>query len=125
MTTFRQRFLPYVVTQDTATGEVCVLNREYVPLGYDPHNRHETPQEAFVDTAVKFKKLTLADLRKISFDHNAQVGGDIYLYNDGCVPTSSKANWDAYSARLAHLAKLIVEPCRPVADKPLVARGQE
>lgn len=107
MTDFRQRFLPYVV-QPGLRGGFNVLNREYIPLGHDSCNRSTATDIAFQAAAVTFKRLTLSDVLKISVDPASVVGGPMYLYDDGCVPTRSKANWAAYSARLAHLATLVV-----------------
>lgn len=81
-----------------------ITNRRYKPVGmtstdhvdYDAH-----------PVRVKFKRLTAATARKLDYKGREDLER-IYLYNDGCVPTESQANWDAYSARLQSLAKLQV-----------------
>lgn len=61
--------------------------------------------------AVKLKGLTVSVATKLSWN-NKPDREKIWLYNDGCVPTDSKANMEAYLSRLATLAKLQVTPDR-------------
>lgn len=80
-----------------------MLNRHYKPLGvYDRTHIDYAPY------AVRFKGLTAAKAGRIS--HTGSGNTDkVFLYADGCIPTRSAADWAAYQARLALLAKLRVE----------------
>lgn len=97
----RHLYLPYCL-QRLKDGRYIVLNRYYKPLGM--------PRGDFMDyeghaTAHAIKGVTAAKAKALS--HDADEGVDcIYLYNDGCVPTDSAANWTAYSKRLQLLAAL-------------------
>ncbi len=103
ISSFRGVFLPYcLLRQDDGSYVVC--NRRYKPVGntasewvdYEPAVR------------VRIKGLTAAVATKL--DHAGRDDLDrIYLYNDGCIPTDSAANWQAYSVRLAKLAGLKIE----------------
>jgi hypothetical protein len=101
---FRWVFLPYcLIRQDDGSYVVC--NRRYKPVG--------DARTEFVDyeqrVKVRIKGLTPA--RAARLDHAGREHLDrIYLYADGCVPTDSQADWDAYSKRLQLLANLEVEP---------------
>lgn len=95
--------MPYcLIRQDD--GSYVITNRRYKPVGmtstdhvdYDAH-----------PVRVKFKRFTAATARKLDCKGRDDVSR-VYLYNDGCVPTNSQADWDAYSARLQALAKLQV-----------------
>lgn len=55
---------------------------------------------------VRFKGLTPEMIGKISIQGHTE--GDIYLYDDNCVPTSGKRNMTAYLGKLAILIKLEV-----------------
>lgn len=87
-------------------GRYLAVNRAYKPLGglagawvdYDTH-----PQ------AVKFKRLTADTIAKLSIHGEPDSSGRIYLYDDGCIPTSSPAHWTAYAGRLGLLARLKIE----------------
>jgi len=99
----RYLFMPYCI-QRLQDGRHIILNRNYKPLG--------TLNREFVDydahpSAAKIK-ITKASARKISYEASDAIDR-IYLYNDGCVPTSGAAEMKAYLARLGALAKLKVE----------------
>jgi hypothetical protein len=53
---------------------------------------------------IRLKGMNAKAVAKISWNGDADTS-NIYLYNDGCVPTRSAANMNAYLKRLAHLAK--------------------
>lgn len=97
---FRQVFLPYCLIR-TAEGEYVVVNRRYKPVGLT--------LDTFVNyddypVKVRFKR-ALSKAQIASLDCKGRDGGDrIYLYNDGCRPTASAADWKAYSERLQRLA---------------------
>lgn len=94
-------FLPYCI--DKIGEKYVILNRAYKPIGVvtDEWVDHE-PYAQPIDG------LTKAKAAKISYKSDGNFER-IYLYNDGCVPTHSKKDWDAYSKRLAVLAGLEVD----------------
>ena len=96
----RQLVLIYCL-QRQPDGSYIALNRRYKPLGFAATERVD--YDAY---PIRFK-LTRPwgppRARPLSYkgDPNPEC---IYLYNDGCVPTTSSADWKAYSARLERLA---------------------
>lgn len=101
---FRQVFLPYCLMK-TADGAYVVVNRRYKPVGIvlkDWVNYDDYPVK------VRFKKaLSKAQIAALDCEGRTE-DSRIALYNDGCVPTASAANWRAYSDRLGRLAKYTV-----------------
>lgn len=100
---FRRVFFPYCL-QRQPDGRYAVLNRNYKPVGLP------VPSADHVDYAetgclVSVSGLTAARAKKLSWDGKPDLDL-IYLYDDGCVPTDSPANWAAYCARLQVLARL-------------------
>jgi hypothetical protein len=107
---FRSVFLPYCLRKQP-DGRYVVVNREYKPIGFCT--------TAYVDytqfpVAASLKGVTAALARKLSHDGNPGID-EIYLYDDGCVPTSSAAHMSAYLAKLQLLAKLKISPPSPGA----------
>lgn len=100
---FRWAFMPYCIKR-LKDGRYIVLNRDYKPLGIQTSDfvNYETHP-----TAAKLK-ITKATAKKLSWSAAEDVE-TIMLYNDGCVPTRSKANMDAYLAKLAVLAKTKID----------------
>ena len=100
---FRSVFLPYCLKKQD-NGRYAVLNREYKPVGFftTSHVKYEK-----YPVLVKLKGLTAAKAAKLSWKGEKNTG-EIYLYNDGCVPTRSKANMKAYLTKIELLAKLSV-----------------
>lgn len=97
---FRRLFLPYVLLLQS-DGRYVVLNRNYKPVGLTVSDYID--YGAF-PVAIKFKrKLSSRQIQALSHDGSPDPSR-IYLYDDGCVPTYSDANWTAYSARLKRLA---------------------
>ena len=87
-----RQWLPYRVTvYDDRWIEVC--HREYEVIQHGLAERKPTDKQL----------IAMSDKEKI--DH-LDGGRMIYLYNDGCVPTHSKADWDNYCQRLRILARL-------------------
>ena len=83
-----------------------VLNRRYKPVGI---TRVDWVDYAEYPTRIKFKR-ALSKLQIAALDCNGRTDANsIYLYNDGCVPTDSAADWAVYSERLAKLASYKVE----------------
>ncbi|MFS2004635.1 hypothetical protein ACEN9F_13515 [Duganella sp. CT11-25] len=103
MRLFRQVHLPYVI-QSLDDGRHIVLNRLYKPLGIDTNEHLDYATEP---SAMKIHGLTAAKARSLAHDGDADIE-QIYLYDDGCTPDSSPANWAAYSKRLQILCKLKV-----------------
>lgn len=103
---FRKVFLPYCLDRQP-DGRYAVLNRRYKPVGMtvDPG--------AWVTYAdhpclVTLKGLTPLRAAKLS-PRGDGTPARVYLYDDGCVPTASAADWAAYSQRLQTIAKLTIE----------------
>ena len=100
---FRSIFMPYCI-QKQLDGRYAVLNRKYKPVGF--HTADHLAYEEY-PILVKFKGLTKAKAAKISFNGSNNVD-EIYLYNDGCVPTHTKQDMQAYLTRLEVLANLTI-----------------
>ena len=105
---YRRIWLPYCVKKmkDNIGGWI-VLNRRYKPLGMSLDKwviYEEVPK------AVRIKRITIQAQAKL--DHGSRLGAFwlpddmIWLYHDGCVPTSSAAHWKAYQTRLFLLSRL-------------------
>ena len=99
---FRAVFLPYCLSRQN-DGRYAVLNREYKPVGF--FTREWVKYEKH-PVLVKLK-ITKALAKKVSNEGEDGVE-NIFLYNDATNPLRSKANMDAYLAKLALLAKLRV-----------------
>lgn len=85
-----------------ANGRYIALNRDYKPLGLETQE------------FVRYEDFPLDSLPGLTSEIAAALsarGSDdvdnIYLYNDGCVPTRSAANMRAYEKKLALLDQLI------------------
>jgi hypothetical protein len=98
--TVRRIFFPYCIKR-LADGRHIILNRHYKPLG--------EPSEAFIDYGIHpsatYLKITPSAAKKISHD-GSESTDNIYLYDDGCIPTDSAKHMRAYTERLAVLMKL-------------------
>lgn len=99
---FRQICLPYCVKLH-ADGSFEILNREYQPLGTTERMR-TIDKITYNFKGMRGKALANMALNK-QCDETTGVGS-YWLYDDGCTPDSSKANWDAYQKRLQQLNKL-------------------
>ena len=93
--------LPYCLER-LEDGRYVILNREYKPIGFKTSSWIDYEKYPI---AVKFKRLTAKTAEKISARASGNLK-EIYLYNDGCVPTRSAKNMEAYLKRLEILAKL-------------------
>lgn len=101
---FRCVHLPYCI-QKLPNGAYVVLNRGYKPIGFNTD--HYLDYEAY-PIGVKFKRLTAKTITKLS--HNGSTDAEnIYLYDDGCIPTKSTQHMKEYLDRLQILAKLKLE----------------
>ena len=103
---FRQLFLIYCLDLQP-DGSYVALNRRYKPVGL---NMGAGQWVDYKDFPVGFKFKRALSARQIaSLDCNGDPAPQrIQLYNDGCVPTDSDANWAAYSRRLQRLAGYLV-----------------
>ena len=100
---FRKVFLPYCL-QKQPDGRYAILNRRYKPVGLaitEFINYEDYP------VCVNLKGLGPATAAKLSWKGDPDTD-QIYLYNDGCVPTESSENMQSYLKRLEILAKLKV-----------------
>ena len=100
-TDFRAVYFPYCIEKQR-DGTWVVLNRQYKPVGF---NTGEFIRYEDHPVSANLEGIGPATLNKLSYTGKAE-GDRIYLYNDGCVPTHSKANMDAYLEKLRVLAKL-------------------
>lgn len=98
---FRSVHLPYCLIKQ-ADGKYVVLNREYKPIGFKTGDWVDYDK---YPVAVKIKGLTAKVVAKVSCKKGANLE-KIYLYDDGCIPTKSAKNMQAYLERLEVLAKL-------------------
>ena len=97
---FRQLFLIYCLDLQP-DGSYVALNRRYKPVGFA-----STEHIKYEDFPVRFKfkrALSAAQIAALSWKGESDPQR-IYLYNDGCIPTHSAADWAAYSAKLERLA---------------------
>ena len=98
----RALYFPYCLRQRKDKRWV-ILNRNYKPVGAlsdDWVDYDALPAEMCI------MSITPTQTRKLSYSGEADDSLSIYLYADGCVPTDSKGNMDAYLARIAVLMKL-------------------
>lgn len=97
---FQTIHLPYCLKK-MSDGSYVVLNREYKPVGFKT-SKHVKYEDYPVSVKFRITKKTASSL-----SHNGSDGTDmIFLYDDGCVPTRSKANMNAYLEKIEKLAKL-------------------
>lgn len=99
----RRVFLPYCVHR-VEKGHFVILNRNYKPIGQINNDWVE-----YRDHMVRVKYLGPPTAKRISC-HGSPDLDRIYLYNDGCIPTSSPANAEAYNRRLNALMALRISP---------------
>ena len=102
---FRQVFLVYCLLR-LADGSYIAVNRRYKPVGVT-----SVEWVDYENFAARFKfKRALSANQIAALSYKGDTSADrIYLYNDGCIPTDSTANWAAYSARLQRLAGYKIE----------------
>ncbi|WP_265532297.1 hypothetical protein [Pseudomonas saponiphila] len=97
----RHTHFPYSL-QKQEDGTYVVTNRNYKPIGFmtgEWVDYNESP------VGVKISGLTPQVAAKL--DHKGRNNVEsIFLYGDGCTPTSDKKSMDDYLARLALLMKL-------------------
>ena len=101
---FRAVFLPYCLDKQ-ADGRYAVLNREYKPIGFCVTEHVIYDQHPVL---AKLKGLTAKKAALLSAKGDPDLKR-IYLYNDRCIPTRSKAGMEAYLSKLEILAKLKID----------------
>lgn len=79
-----------------------VLNRNYNPLGLS--STSQVVQDT--DPALRIARITPAQMQELSCTGQIEDEGSIYLYNDGCIPTTSQEHTKSYMKRLAILMQL-------------------
>lgn len=101
---FRSIYFPYCIEKQP-NGAWVVLNRQYKPVGF-----HTNDFINYEDHPISTQLLGLGPsvAKKLSYTGKSE-GDRIYLYNDGCIPTSNKANMDEYLKKLSILAGLKVK----------------
>ena len=99
-TDFRAVYFPYCI--EKRFGAWVVLNRQYKPVGFNTGD-YVTYEDFPV--SAELQGIGPAVAKKLSYDGNVE-GDRIYLYNDGCVPTHSKGDMEAYLKKLGILARL-------------------
>jgi hypothetical protein len=102
---FRKVYLPYCLKKQK-DGSFIVLNRDYKPLGFNS-KEHFVYEDYPISS--KIKGLTARTIEKIAYNGVMSDEGFIFLYNDGCIPTRSKANMKKYLERLELLAAYKIE----------------
>lgn len=101
---FRSVFMPYCLRKQK-DGRYVVLNREYKPVGF--FTREFVKYEEH-PVAVHLEGIGTATATKLSWE-GSENADEIFLYNDGSVPTASASNMKAYLAKLQILAKLKIK----------------
>lgn len=101
---FRSVFMPYCLRKQP-DGRYVVLNREYKPVGFFTRDFVKYEEHPVAVHLAGIKATTAA---KLSWSGDANPD-EIFLYNDGCVPTDSAENMKKYLAKLQILAKLSIK----------------
>lgn len=104
MIDFRCIYLPYCLVKQN-NGNYLVLNWNYKPLGFATN---DFLQYEDYPIEVKFRGLTKITAAKLSWNESDNVE-EIFLYNDGCIPTVSDEHMEKYLKKLKILAKLKIE----------------
>ena len=107
MTDFRCIYLPYCLLKHDSGGYL-ILNRDYKPLGFST-TKHLTYEDYPIE--AKFLRMSKTTAAKLSYEKSDNLDR-IFLYNDGCIPTSSEQNMKQYLEKLKILAKLKIKDNR-------------
>ena len=104
---FRRIWMPYLVLKiNDGIGGWIPLNRYYKPIGTVPPvwvKYEDAPRGG------RIKEITLPQQKKLHWaggGANWRPNDAVWLYDDGCIPTRSAANWNDYQEKLQLLAKL-------------------
>ena len=94
---------PYVMKK-LSSERWAILNRQYQQLG----NVGVTFQAIdYFDLQIQLKGLGPATRTKL--DYNSSPYGDIYLYNDSCLPTTSRTFMNEYFEKLRIFSRLTIK----------------
>ncbi|WNC72726.1 hypothetical protein RGQ13_01725 [Thalassotalea psychrophila] len=96
----RAVYFPYCI-QKKEDGSWLMLNRNYRPVGF---NTDDFLKYDELPVSIKLKGIGPATLKKLSY--KGEASDTVYLYNDGCVPTSSETAMSSYLKKLEILLKL-------------------
>lgn len=94
----RALYFPYCLRR-LDDGSWIILNRNYRPVG---HGGSSYPDHEGIHPNFRIPNLTNSQIRALSHTGEAD-GNDVYLYNDGCVPTNGVRHMDDYLRRLRTL----------------------
>lgn len=94
--------MPPILHPEAREWKYIVLNRRYKPIGF---NTKEFLKYEDYPILLEIKGLNAEKASKISYAKDPNTDA-IYLYNDGCIPTSSAKNMKDHLERLAILSKL-------------------
>lgn len=97
--------MPYALLRQP-DGSYVITNRRYKPVGI---TRVDWVDYEEYPVRVRFKRLTAATAKILDVQGRESLE-QIFLYDDAHIPTTSDANWTAYSKRLRRLAELQVDP---------------
>ena len=97
----RAIYFPYCVEKQDDNSWVF-LNRNYKPVGF---NTSDFIKYEDHPVSMKLTGIRLATLRKLSCD-DEKPSNKVYLYNDGCIPTSSASAMSEYLKKIEILLKL-------------------
>lgn len=100
----RMTHFPYCLKRQE-DGSHVVLNRNYKPIGFMTGERVN-----YADYPVGVKIKGIGPKTAAQLDWQGRDNTDeIFLYNDGCIPTADAKSMQAYLARLAKLMALKTE----------------
>lgn len=97
----RATHFPYCLKKQDG-GSYVILNRSYKPLGWTISGWVRYDEYPI---SVEFIDLTADKIAKLDYRGQSD-GHEIFLYNDGCVPTATSEDMDAYLQRLSILMSL-------------------
>lgn len=101
---FRSVFMPYCIRKQS-DGRYVVLNRAYKPVGFATSDFVKYEEHP---VAVHLEGIGPATAAKLSWSGDKNTD-EIFLYNDGCIPTSSAGNMNQYLSKLQILAGLKIK----------------
>lgn len=104
----RYTHFPYCLEQQ-ADGLYVVLNRKYTPIGFISG---EAVALESLPARARLNGLTAKVATRLSFEGRSALDM-IFLYGDGCVPTSSAKHMTSYLDRLGVLMKLKISMTKP------------
>lgn len=91
------------------------FNRSYVPLGWHDKKDDGFNAEVRDNVSASYGGLTDKLLKELAVSESG-VGYDaqgkinkIMLYDDSCIPNTSKKNWETYISKLYKLSKLTID----------------